>query len=145
MFLLAHLFVGLIIGKIFGNYVVALLGALIIDIDHLVPYIKHKIIFRPKKLCKTITNPKDPYGNQRNYLHSVFLWAVISIIIILINFNIGLIFSLAYFSHLLFDALDNSNFYPFYPLKYNLKGPIGYLSVREFMFTLILLILFLVV
>mgnify|MGYP001559157947 FL=1 len=72
MFLFAHLFAGLIIGKIYGNYLIAIVGALIIDLDHLIPYIKNKIIFNPKKLWKTITNSKDPYGNQRNYLHSSF-------------------------------------------------------------------------
>ena len=145
MFLLAHLIAGLLIGKIFGNYITALLGALILDIDHLIPYIKHNIIFNFKKFWKTITNSKDPYGNQRNYLHSIFSWIIISFVIILFNFYIGLVFSLAYFSHLLLDALDSSDFYPFYPLRYNLKGPIKYLSIEEHIFTFCLIILFLLI
>lgn len=121
-------------------------GALLIDIDHLIPYIKHKVIFNPKKFLKTITNSKDPYGNQRNYLHSILSWFIISGIVIAFNFDIGLIIFLAYFSHLLLDALDSSDFYPFYPFKkYNLRGPIGYFSKREYLFTFILVIIFLLI
>ena len=53
MFFFAHLLTGLIIGKLFGNYTVALLGALLIDLDHLIPYIKHKVIFGFKKFWKS--------------------------------------------------------------------------------------------
>lgn len=143
MFFFAHLLAGLIIGKIYGNYLIALLGALLIDLDHLIPYIKHKILFNPKKFWKTIVNPKDPYGNQRNFLHSFFAWIIISAIIFLINFKIGIIFSLGYLSHLLLDILDGSDFYAFYPLKrVNIKGPIRYFSIQEWILTLILLIIF---
>ena len=145
MFFFAHLLTGLIIGKLFGNYTVALLGALLIDLDHLIPYIKHKVIFGFKKFWKTITNPKDPYGNQRNYLHSFFTWIIISAIILLIDFRIGIIFSLAYLSHLFLDLIDGSDFYPFYPWKFNIKGPIKYFSMQEWIVTLILLIVFILI
>ena len=69
MFFFAHLFAGLIIGCLSGNYLVALIGALFLDLDHLWVYAKHGILFKPKKLWKAIINPKDPYGNQRNLLH----------------------------------------------------------------------------
>ena len=94
MFIAAHLAIGLIIGKITNNYLFALIGALIIDIDHLIPYIKHKLIFNAKKFWKTVTDPKDPYGNQRNYLHSFFAWAIISIISVKINYNAGIALSM---------------------------------------------------
>lgn len=146
MFISAHIAAGLIIGKITHNYPLALAGALLIDIDHLIPYIKHKIIYNPKKFWKTVTNPLDPYGSQRNYLHSFFTWIVISAIAsFLINFNIGLILSISYLSHLILDMLDGSDFYPFYPLKYNFIGPIKYLSKYEFLFTLFLFVIFLIV
>ncbi len=145
MFFLAHLFAGLIIGKLFGNYLFALIGAVLIDLDHLVPYIKHKIIFNPKTFWKTITNPLDPYGNQRSFLHSFFAWIIISAIIFAIDFRIAVVFSLAYLSHLLLDLIDGSDFYPFYPLKFNVKGPIKYLSKAEFLMTLILLLIFIII
>lgn len=145
MFFFAHLFAGLIIGKLFGNYIIALLGALLVDIDHLIVYAKHGILFNPKKFWKTITNPLDPYGNQRNFLHSFFTWIIISAIIFLIDFRIGIIFSLAYLSHLILDLLDGSDFYPLYPLKFNIKGPIKYLSMQEWIVTLILLIVFILI
>lgn len=145
MFFFAHLFAGLIIGKVFGNYLFALIGAILIDLDHLIPYIKHKIIFNPKKFWKTITNPLDPYGNQRNFLHSFFTWIIISLIIFLIDFRIAIVFSLAYLSHLLLDLIDGSDLSPFYPLKFNVKGPIKYLSKFEWIITLVLLIVFLLI
>jgi len=142
MFILAHLAMGLIIGKITGNYPIALAGALLIDIDHLIPYIKHKLIFDLKKLWKTITNPDDLYGNQRNYLHSIFAFILINFLVFLFDYRIGIAFSLGYVSHLFLDMLDNSDFYPLYPLKYNIKGPIKYLSKTEFILTLFLFIIF---
>ena len=146
MFLLAHLAAGLIIGKLTQNYLVALIAALFVDIDHLIPYIKHKVIFNLKKFWKTITNPKDPYGGQRNYLHSIFGFILVSLIVFLFDQRIGIVFSLGYLSHLLLDVLDNSDFYPFYPIKeINIKGPVKYFSKAEFALTLILFIIFFIV
>ena len=142
MFLGAHLAAGLIIGKVTNNYPLAISSALLIDIDHLIPYIKHRIILKPKKLWKTVTSENDPYGNQRNYLRSFFTWIIVSSIICFIDFHIGLIVSLGYLSNLLLDMLDSSEFYPFYPLKYKVSGPIKYLSKNEFFFTAILFLLF---
>jgi hypothetical protein len=145
MFIFAHIVAGLIIGKITGNYLLALAVSLLIDIDHLIPYIKNKIIFSPKKFWQIITNPSDPYGNQRNYLHSFFTLVVISLIALLIDINMGFIISITYLSHLFLDMLDASDFYPLYPLKYNLIGPIKYLSKSEFVFTFLLFIIYLFV
>ena len=142
MFFLAHLAAGLIIGKLIQNYPVALAGALLIDIDHLVPYIKYKIIFDLKKLWKIITNPDDPYGNQRNYLHSIFAFILINLGIFLFDYRIGIAFSLGYLSHLFLDALDSSDFYPLYPIKLNVRGPIKYFSKTEFILTLALFVIF---
>lgn len=142
MFFLAHLAIGLIIGKLTQNYSVALASALLIDIDHLIPYIKHKVIFNSKKFWKTVTNSHDSYGNQRNYLHSIFAFISINLGIFLFDYRIGIVFSLGYLSHLLLDALDSSDFHPFYPIKWNVRGPIKYLSKTEFAFTLILFVIF---
>jgi len=143
MFLGAHLALGLIIGKITGNYLIALAGSLAIDLDHLIPYIKHKIIYSSDKFWKTITDPRDKYGDQRNYLHSFIAWIAISFIISVFSNHVGFVFSIAYLGHLIVDSLDGSNFFPFYPLsKINFKGPIKYFSESEFLFTLVLFIIF---
>ena len=60
MFIVAHAAAGLIIGKVTNNYPIALVGSLVIDIDHLVPYVKHKVIFNPGKFWKTVTDPSLP-------------------------------------------------------------------------------------
>ncbi len=146
MFPFAHLFLGLIIGKLSGFYIIALIGAVLIDLDHLIAYARHKVLFKPKKLWKTITASKDLLGGQRNFPHSFITWLIISLIIILINVEIGLVFSLAYLSHLMLDMFDNGDFYLFYPFKkFKFKGPMKYLSKEEFAFTLILLLIFVLI
>ncbi len=145
MFIIAHLFAGLIIGKITDNYLWALIGALIIDLDHLIPYTKHKVLFSAKKLWKTVTNPSDPYGNQRNFLHNFFIFVLISATLLILDKRIGIVFSAAYFSHLILDSLDSSNLYLFYPLKKDIIGPIRYLSKKEIAITIILLVIFLAI
>ena len=145
MSLPTHLVAGLIIGKLLGNYPLALFGALAIDLDHIAPYLKHNVLFNPKKLLKTITDQNDPYGNQRNFLHSLFVYVIISTLLIIVDFRLGLILSLAYLTHLVIDALDAADFYPFYPnRKINFRGPIGYFSKQEFLFTFFLFLIFLI-
>lgn len=144
MIIITHALTGLIIGALTKNYLFALIGSLFVDLDHLIPYIKNGILFNLPKLWKTITSPEDPYGNQRNILHSIFGFIVISGAFILINKGNGLAFSIGYFSHLILDALDGSIFYPFYPIKkFELKGPITYFSIVEIIIILILLVVFL--
>jgi hypothetical protein len=70
---------------------------------------------------------------------------IISGIVFLIDSRIGLIFGLAYLSHLVIDGLDGSDFYPLYPLKWNFKGPIKYMSIAELVFTLALLVVFILI
>lgn len=143
MFLGAHIAVGLIIGKVTGNYPAAFIGALFIDSDHLIPYIKHGVVRSFEKFWKFITNPADPLGEQRNILHNVGVWVLPSIVLLIFYPRFGIPFSLAYGSHLILDALDGSDYYPFYPLKViNLKGPIEYLSKAELIFTTFLFLIF---
>ena len=145
MFILAHLAAGLIIGKISGNYLVSLIGALAMDLDHLIVYFKNKIILNPKKLWQTIINPDDPYGNQRNFLHSFFAWLAISGIGMAINFGAGLVLPTSYLSHLFLDMIDSSDFHPFYPIKLNIRGPIRYLSKSEMAFTFVMFFIFFII
>jgi len=145
MFILAHLAAGLIIGKISGSYLPSLIGSLAMDLDHLIPYIRHKVLFSPKKFWDAITSPEDAYGNQRNFLHSFIAWAAASSIFMTVNFNIGLIFSLGYLCHLLLDLIDGSDFHPLYPFKLNVRGPIKYLSKPEMLFTTALFFIFFII
>jgi membrane-bound metal-dependent hydrolase YbcI (DUF457 family) len=130
-----HLVAGLIIGRISGDYPTALAGSLLIDLDHLVSYYKHGILFKPRKLIKAVSSEKDPWGDQRFYLHSIFGFIVLSAIVLAINFKIGVVFFFAYLTHLILDALDSSEYYPLFPNKtLTLKGPIRYNSRTETLF-----------
>lgn len=137
-----HLAAWLIIGHLTWDYVTAVACSVLIDVDHLVPIVKDHILFHPKKLWNVMINPKvirDPETgkkeDERNYLHSVFTWLLLSIIVLLISVPVCLVFSISYFVHLCFDMLDKSDYYPFYPSKsVNIKWRIKYCSKQEFIF-----------
>ncbi|TSC66361.1 MAG: hypothetical protein G01um101477_116 [Candidatus Doudnabacteria bacterium Gr01-1014_77] len=137
-----HVALGLIIGKVTNNYGLAIALSVGPDVDHFISYAKHGILFSPTKLLKATTDAEDPWGDQKSFLHNVFVWLGISIIAIAINQRIGLIISIAYLGHLVLDALDNSLFYPFYPKKFCIKGPIVYNSLNEYVFLFILLLIY---
>ncbi len=127
-----------------GDFPTALAGSLVMDLDHAISYFRHGILFKPRKLFRAIFDEADPWGDQRNFLHSVFSWVVISVLLLTINFNFGLVFSIAYFFHLVLDALDGSDLWPLFPLKkLVIKGPIKYYSKQEIVFD-VCLILFLI-
>ncbi|MCX6823773.1 MAG: metal-dependent hydrolase [candidate division SR1 bacterium] len=137
-----HLAAGLIIGHLTGDYVTAIACSVLIDIDHLVPVIKDGFLFHPKKLWNVMVNPKvirnpktGKKEDERNYLHSIFTFIVLSAIVLLINVPVGIVFAIAYAVHLTFDMLDKSDYYPFYPIKsVNIQGYIRYCSKGEFLF-----------
>lgn len=145
MFFPAHVAAGLIVGKLTDNYAASLIGAAAIDVDHIISYLRSGILFKPKKLIAAITDTSDPWGDQRHFLHNVFSWIIISALISIVDFNVGLAFGLAYLSHLILDALDDSDFFPFFPnKKINLRGPIHYFSKPEISFTVFLFLTFLI-
>ena len=141
MTLPTHVLAGLILGKITGDFPTALAGSLVMDLDHTISYFRHGILFKPRKLFKAISDEADPWSDQRNFLHSLFSFVVITSIFLLINFKIGLVFSTAYFFHLLFDALDGADFYPFFPFKqFVIKGFVKYYSKQEIIFDICLVL-----
>lgn len=142
MLLSAHLAAGLLCGKFLGNYPIAIAGAVFIDVDHLIPYYKNNILFHPKKIYKALISRDDPYGDQRNILHNVFTWIILSVIWIFFDSQSGVVFAAAYFTHLLLDALDSSDFQPFLPFSIDVRGPIKYFSLQESFFTIILFCIF---
>ena len=137
-----HLALGLLIGKVSGNYEIALLVSMAPDMDHFVSYARHGVLLHPKKFWKTVTDVNDPWEDQRSFLHNIVVWLILSLIAILLNKTAGIVFTSAYFGHLLLDALDNSDYYPFYPKKFRIKGPVVYNSKGEFVLFAILLLTF---
>lgn len=146
MLLPTHLLAGLIIGKLTGNYAISLIGSVMIDLDHLIIFHRNGILFKLKKFIAAAINRIDLVIDQRNYFHNVFFFIIVAAAVLIINFKIGLAFSLAYLSHLLLDSLDNLNYFPFYPnKKINLRGPIKYCSLQEFIFAIVLFSIFFII
>ncbi len=56
MFIITHFIAGLLIGKLTGNYTFALVGAVLIDVDHLFSYVKHRV------LCPSASTKPQPLG-----------------------------------------------------------------------------------
>jgi len=143
MTLPTHLIAGLVLGKLTGNYALSVTGALFLDVDHIFSYIKNGILLKPKKLWTVLLSKEDPYGDQRFIFHNVLVFILISFIVFLVNQKIGLVFSMAYLSHIILDALDNSDYFPFFPnKKMNIRGPIKYFSKGELIFFCLLIIIF---
>lgn len=143
MYLPSHIAAGLVIGKITGDYTAAVIGSLIPDLDHLYSYFKHGAFKSWKKIIQTITSEEDPHDDQRNYFHNIFFFLAVVAFFMIINFSVGLIFSIAYFVHLLMDSLDGAEYYPLYPNKrINLRGPIGYFSKYDMAVSIVLIIIY---
>jgi membrane-bound metal-dependent hydrolase YbcI (DUF457 family) len=133
----------MIIGKVTGNYPAGIASSTLIDLDHLQSYVTHGVLWKPKKLWKTLTEQKDEWGDQRGIFHNIGFFALVSIILILLFQKIGIIITVGYLGHLCLDALDNSDYYPLYPNKtINLRGPIKYGTWQELIFFLGLLMVY---
>lgn len=140
-----HFLLGMVIGKLTGNYTAGIAASVLVDVDHLQSYAEHGLLTKPKKLWKTVTAEKDSYGDQRGMLHNVVFFACASVALIVLFKWIGTVIVIGWFGHLLLDALDASDYWPLYPDKsINLKGPINYGTWKEFLFFLALLIIYLV-
>lgn len=127
-----HIVFGILIGKLTGDYPTSLIAATAIDLDHGFSYIRHGLLLQPKELWKTMTTEKDPWSTQRNIFHNVLMWAAISGCSFFWGTTIGLAVTLGYLSHLILDALDTADYFPFYPnTRINLRGPVRYLSIHE--------------
>ena len=140
MLIVAHVVVGLLIGKLTGQWALAVLGATIMDLDHLVSYSQHGLLRRPGRLWKALIDPRDPYGDQRGVFHNVFLWAIATAF--LYRTPWGVAFCAGWFSHLVLDAFDASDARLFWPLRWNVRGPIPYGSRAEWVFTIVMLATF---
>ena len=63
---------------------------------------------------------------HRGFLHSIFLPVIIFglAFVFPIAASVFFGFSIGYFSHLASDMLTINGIYPFYPIKYNISGPV---------------------
>ena len=137
-----HILLGAIIGKVTGNYALAVGVSVAPDLDHLKSYFKSGVIKSPQTFWKTITDGNDPYGDQRGILHNLLFFVCASIILIFLS----PIIVLCWFGHLVLDALDSSDYWPFYPnKKINIRGPIRYASIQELIFFSALLVVYLII
>ncbi|MEK7583572.1 MAG: metal-dependent hydrolase [Patescibacteria group bacterium] len=127
-----HIIAGLIVGKLTGQYGVAIAGALLIDVDHLYVYAREGLLTKPKLLWRTTLHEDDPYQGLRSFFHSIWSFGVISLIAYIFFPALAVSFIAGYANHLLLDGLDASDFWPFRPLSnWNLRGPIKYRSYSE--------------
>ena len=143
MYSSAHLAMGLIIGKITGDYPTAIISSLTIDLDHLIPFARQKAISSFKDFWKATKTSGQPDDTSRNIFHSVFIMGALSLVIAAFNRSVGGVFALGCLGHFLLDACDKDNFYPFYPWKQvNIHGFIKYYSRAELFFTLGLFLIY---
>lgn len=146
MYLGSHLAVGLVIGKLTGDYTFALLGTIGPDVDHVYSYAKHGFFSSFKKFIKIATSEEDPYDDQRNYLHNIFIVTLICLLVFIFSYQIAGAFLFGYLSHLLMDAFDRADYFPLFPnRKINLRGPIGYFSKYDIFISILLLIVFIII
>lgn len=142
---IAHLLIGLILGKKFGYTPAFVLGSVFPDIDHLVVLIKHRH-FRPAEIFRAMKY-EDRYVERYKtpYIHSLLAWLIFSAIAVLFNFATGIAFSVAYLLHLILDAFDKDEMQLFYPFKKTLRGFLPVFSKWEIILGLILLTVYFVI
>lgn len=144
MFWPTHIVTGLIIGKLTGNYPISIIASILPDLDHLWIYYKHDVLFN-RDLFKTLLNDKDEIGEQRNYLHSIFIFAFLSFCVWYFLNSVFIPFFIGYFIHMVLDSLDKSEMRPFYPFRFKTTGFIGYLSKAELLLFAGLIIIYFII
>ncbi len=136
-----HVILGVLIGKITGDFPTAIAVSVLVDIDHLVSYVRHGVLTDYKKFLNVITDKEDPYGDQRGYLHNILIAGLLSALSFLVGMSFGLVFTLSYFGHLLLDALDKSDYWSLFPYKkINIRWPIEYYSYQEILLMCVLIV-----
>lgn len=140
-----HLLSGFVVGAITGDYSVAVISAVAPDVDHVISYAKHGVFKSARTFWSVITAEADPWNDQRNILHNVFIFIISTTLVFFLFREHIFAFVLGYGVHLILDAFDASDFYPFFPWKgVNIRGPIHYNSKGEYAIAVLLLILFIV-
>jgi membrane-bound metal-dependent hydrolase YbcI (DUF457 family) len=138
MYSTAHLAMGLVLGKITGNYPLAITASLALDLDHLIVHAKARNLFNIKKIWHSAHDSKD---GGRTWFHSIFALIIIPAIALFWGKEASFIVFTAMLGHYFLDILDDSDFWPLYPWKkINMKGFIGYFSLGELAFTIALVL-----
>ena len=134
-----HLLLGILLGKIFGNYLFFIIGSIFPDLDHLYVLLKNRI-----PLNKLIDSIKFEEKYNLKYktplFHSLLGLIIFSGSLFIFNQKGALIFAIAYLLHLLIDWLDVDEKYYLYPLKIKFKGFLSIWSKSEQILTILLLI-----
>ncbi|MEK6906833.1 MAG: metal-dependent hydrolase [Nanoarchaeota archaeon] len=140
-----HLLIGILLGKIYGNYIYFIAGSLIPDIDHLYIILKNRL-YNIKKIISSIKYEKN-YGLKYKtpLIHSILGLVIISSAVFFFNKIGAVYFSLAYFIHLLIDWVDIDEKYYLYPLKIKFKGFLPIWSKQEKILTLLVIILLVII
>lgn len=142
-----HLLLGIILGKLFGNYFAFILGSILPDIDHIYIIIKNKL-WSIKKIVSSIKYEKKYNLEYKTpFMHSIFGLIIFIAFAFLFNFGV-LEFGIAYLLHLLVDWLDTDVKYFLYPFRIRFKGFLPIWSKTEkiatIMLVLICILLFLI-
>jgi membrane-bound metal-dependent hydrolase YbcI (DUF457 family) len=142
-----HIILGLIIGKLTGNYELAVTTSVLVDCDHFVSLYKHDALKSFKSFWKAESDPEDPWGDQRGVLHTLFsVILTTSLSYFLFSPMIALIVGLSHFGHIFLDAISDSDSWPFRPFSnFRIRGFIPYYSKYEVLFFVGLLLIFFVV
>jgi membrane-bound metal-dependent hydrolase YbcI (DUF457 family) len=132
MTLPTHAATGLLIGAIVGHPIIGLVVACAPDVDHLYSYVKHGYLKDWNTFYKNAFGKDDARGDQRNILHNVVVFGILVLLVWFLLPQLFLVFTLAYGSHLLLDAVDTSDYYLLYPWKkINIRGFIDFYSWQE--------------
>ena len=136
-----HLLIGIILGKVFGNYFFFILGSIFPDIDHLYVIIKNKFFSLRKIINSMKFESKFKIRYKTKFVHSLLGLGVFSLIVYFLDNKGVLYFFIAYLLHLLIDWIDIDEKYYLYPFNVKFKGILPIWSKFEKITTLILLVI----
>lgn len=135
----------LILGKLFGNTSIWIIGSIIPDIDHIYVAIKYNL-WNSKRFIDSLKHEKKYNIHYKTPLiHSISGLIISSIVFYLIKPKLIYTFSIAYLLHLLMDWPDQDKKQFLYPLKMNFKGLLPIWSKTEKIITLISLIILIMI
>jgi membrane-bound metal-dependent hydrolase YbcI (DUF457 family) len=141
-----HLALGLIIGGATGHYEIAVAVSVLLDCDHFIPLAKHGLLKNFKVFWKATTSPKDSFGDQRGFLHTIFAVFVTTFLsYFLFGIHVATVVGLSHFGHILLDAISKTDSFPFRPFSnFRVRGFVPYYSKYEILFFVGLMSIFLI-
>ncbi|MBI2130648.1 metal-dependent hydrolase [Candidatus Woesearchaeota archaeon] len=140
----AHLLIGLVLGKLSGNYLIFILGSVFPDFDHVYVMVKNRFFSMSRIINSMRFEEKFGVRYKTPLFHSIPGLILFSVITYFFSSIGALYFAMAYLLHLLIDWPDIDEKYYLYPLKIRFRGVLPIWSKPEQIFTIILLVLLLV-